>query len=112
MPSLKLAPTRPPGGLGAVWSRGVAEAQAPGVRRMLAVATVVGRCYNGREMLFGPSAMRARLTDSARVLVADVPDAAADMARVATAADTLLSGRGLAGFPERFASFCFWTKAW
>ncbi len=80
---------------------------APGMRRLLARAAVTGQCYNGREMLFGPSPMRQRLVDSVRVLVRDVPGAAEGIdAAVAAQAAASASGWGVFSFVRRFRRLC------
>jgi hypothetical protein len=77
---------------------------SPGVRDALAESGVMGQCFNGREMLFGPSPLRADLIDRIRTAVADLPWVVARVDSLRADADAALRRPGgMLAFPARWA---------
>ena len=81
-----------------VFSRSV----APAVRRKMALASVSGMCYNGREMLFGASMMRHQLVARVRTYIRDIPGLDQKLAEEREFLDGFLSSpRGITGIFRR-----------
>jgi hypothetical protein len=80
---------------------------SPGVRRSLALAAVLGQCYNGREMLFGMSPMRRELIGRVRRAVGDLPIVVAQLDSLSVEAESTMTAKpGLLGLLGRWTRFC------
>ena len=75
---------------------------APAVRLSLALASVSGLCYNGREMLFGISDWRRELVGRTEQALAGEPTLAEALSRESQDLDGVLaSPRGIFGLLRR-----------